>query len=150
MNQEINLRRAKVEDVDDILKVEKSVDGIKVYSALTDRNEAVEDIKNNFVYLMEKNGKIVGNISYDLKSKTHAYLDGLAVMPQFQRRGIARAAVKKVLDILKGVKLIDLVTHPENKKSIGLYTSLGFKKIGKQKENYFGDGQPRIRMVLKR
>jgi len=150
MNSEINLKRATIEDVDSILAVERSVEGIKIYSAMTNRDEVAEDVVKNFVYLIERGGKVVGNISYELGDGNHAYLSGLAIMPEFQRQGIAREAVKRILDILKETKFISLVTHPENEKSISLYTSLGFKKDGEPKDNYFGDGQPRIRMVLKK
>jgi len=31
-----------------------------------------------------------------------------------------------------------------------IYKAFGFKQVGKPKENYFGDGEPRIRMVFKK
>lgn len=148
--EKIELQRATLEDVDDILAVEKSLEGAKTYSALTNKEEIAEEITNNFMYLIKRNGKTVGDISYEMKSENHAHMSGLAVMPQFQGKGIAREAVKIILEKLKEVKLIDLVTHPENKKAIALYESLGFKKVGEPQENYFGDGEPRIRMVLKK
>lgn len=55
-----------------------------------------------------------------------------------------------VLEKLKNIELIDLVTHPKNKKSVELYNSLGFKRVRQQQENYFGDSEPKIRMVLKK
>ena len=154
METGIKLKRAAIDDVGKFLKVENTITDTKTFSISADkekaRKEAAEDIINHFVYLIEKDGKIAGTISYELKNKNHAYLFGVVVIPELQRQGIAREAVKIILEMLKGVKLIDLVTHPENKKAIGLYTSLGFKKVGKQKENYFGDGEPRIKMVLKK
>ncbi len=145
----ISLRRATVEDVDDILAVEKSLEGIKTYSPLTDREEAVKEITDSFVYLIEQNSRVVGDISYEIRDKNHAYISGLAIMPDFQRQGIGRKALEMVLEDLKDFEVIDLVTHPDN-KSIGLYKSFGFKEAGEKIENYFGDGESRIRMVLEK
>ena len=148
--EKISLRRATLEDVDSILEIEKSLDGTRIYSALTDRNEVIREIINSFFYLIEKDGEAVGDASYEIKGKNHAYLSGMAIMPQFQGQGIARQTMKMILEMLKDIKLIDLVTHPENKKAISLYKSFGFKKVGEQKENYYGDGGPRIKMVLEK
>jgi ribosomal protein S18 acetylase RimI-like enzyme len=146
----IKLRRATTKDVDSILEVEKTSLGIKTYSGLSGEGEIIKEIENSFFYLIEKDGKIVGDTSYEMKSKDHAYISGLIVAPQFQGQGIARQAMNEILEKLKDVKVIDLLTHPENEKAIGLYESLGFKKTGEKKENYFGDGEPRIEMVFKR
>jgi ribosomal-protein-alanine N-acetyltransferase len=101
------------------------------------------------VYLIKEGDETVGGISYEMKTSDHAYIDGLVIKPQYQGRGLGRAATVKILDELKDVPLIDLVTHPENERAIKLYESLGFV-IGERKENYFGDGEPRIVMTLRR
>lgn len=51
-----------------------------------------------------------------------------------------------ILALAKSAPKIDLVTHPENTKAIRLYESLGFK-IAERKENYYGDGEPRVVLV---
>ena len=151
MSQEnINLRRATVEDIGSILEVEKSVIGTKIYSGLTGRDDAVKEMTEDIYYLIEKDGKVVGDVSYRKVDENHAYFSGLAVAKEFQRQGIAKKAVQMILEKLKDIKLIDLVTHPENEKAINLYKSLGFEKVGETMDNYFHDGEPRIRMVLKK
>jgi len=147
---EISLRRATQENVEDILRVEKSLEGLKTYSALTDREEVIAEITNSIFYLIEQNSVVVGDTSYEMKDGNHAYISGLAIMPEFQGRGIAKQTMAKILKELKDVDLIDLVTHPENEASIQLYESLGFKIAGEVQENYFDDGEPRIKMVLER
>jgi ribosomal-protein-alanine N-acetyltransferase len=52
-----------------------------------------------------------------------------------------------ILEKCKGTDRIDLVTHPENKNALQLYMSLGFK-VESRRENYFGDGEPRLVLVL--
>ena len=150
MSQSIKLRRATVEDIPYILEAEKGLVGTKIYSGLTGKKDAIQEISENIFYVIEKDGKVVGDVAYQEKDKDHAYISGLAVAKEFQRQGIAKQAVQILLDMLKDKKLIDLVTHPENEKAIKLYESLGFKKTGEQMENYFDDGEPRIRMVLKK
>jgi len=151
---DISLRRATVEDIDEFLEVENTVADRKVFAILPDENEArkdaLKDIIKYFVYFIERDGKTVGTASYEMKSENHAYLFGVVVPPEFQRQGIARRAVEIILEMLKDIKLIDLVVHPENEKAIGLYKALGFKQIGEPMENYFGDGEPRIKMVLEK
>ena len=148
LGAQVNLRRATIEDIGSILEIEKSVIGTKIYSGLTGRDDAIKEITEDIYYLIEKNGKVVGDISYGMKDKNHAYISGLAVAKEFQRQGVAREAMKLLLEKLKDIKLIDLVTHPENEKAISLYKSLGFKQIGEPMENYFDDGEPRTKMVL--
>jgi len=151
MSQEnISLRRATVEDIGSILEVEKSVIGTKIYSGLAGRDDTVKEITENVFYLILKDGKIVGDIAYEMKDENTAYISGLAVGKEFQRQGIARKAMQMLLEMLKDIEHIGLVTHPENEKAIGLYKSLGFKQIGLPMENYFGDGEARIKMVLEK
>lgn len=147
---EVSLKPASTEDIPAILEVEKGLVGTKIYSGLTGAEDAEKELAENFYYLIEKAGKVVGDISYKMQADGHAYINGLAVAKEFQRQGIGRQAMKKLLEILGDVKLIDLVTHPENKNAIKLYKSLGFRQIGEIMENYFNDGEPRIKMQLER
>ena len=54
--------------------------------------------------------------------------------------------MKQFIAKVSGASKIWLVTHPEN-KAVKFYESFGFK-ITERKENYFGDGTPRVKMVL--
>jgi ribosomal-protein-alanine N-acetyltransferase len=74
---------------------------------------------------------------------SHGICSNLAIIPAYRRRGIGRAAVLFLLDKSNGAPRIDLVTHPENDGALRLYMSLGFR-IESRKENYFGDGEPRL------
>lgn len=141
--QKITLQRATGGDVDAYLAVEKSVMGPKTYSGVTTKEEAREEIEKNVVYLIKKDDQAVGTIQYQLEGKDCAHITGLVVDPRFQKQGIGREALTRVLDELKDIKRIDLVTHPQNTHAIMLYLSFGFV-IESWKDNYFGDGEPRI------
>ena len=139
----ITFKKVTVSDVAELLRIDKSTIGSKMYSRFSDEQEAIEEIKNNEVYFIVKDGKNIGSLEYQIQGPGHAYLSGLVVLPEFQGQGIAREAVKFRLDKLKDIKRINLVTHPHNSKVITLYLSLGFH-IESWKDNYFGDGEPRI------
>jgi ribosomal protein S18 acetylase RimI-like enzyme len=150
IQENIKLKRATMEDIPSILEVEKCLAGTKIYSALTDKDEVIKEVENSTFYLIEKGSEVVGDTSYKIKGKNHAYISGLGIIPKFQGQGIARQTMKMILEELKNVKIIDLVTHPENEKAISLYKSFGFEQTGEPMENYFDDGEPRIRMVFKK
>jgi ribosomal protein S18 acetylase RimI-like enzyme len=139
----VNLREGRVNDIETFLMLEQKVSGIKTYSPLLTREEVVHEFETNKIFFIEKDGTTVGSISYEQKSLTLAYISGLVVDPEHQGRGIARAALTQLLDRIGDISQIELVTHPENKAAMHIYESLGFK-ITQRKENYFGDGEPRL------
>lgn len=145
----VTFERATAKDAATFLELERSIPLTSTYSPTTDLDEAASEIENNVVYFILEGEKIVGDVMYQMKSPDHAYISGLIIRPEFQGRGLATAAMEKVLGELKDVPTIDLVTHPDNARAIKLYASLGFT-IGERIENHFGDGEPRIVMALKR
>lgn len=145
----INLQRAKADDVDIFISVEKTAIGVKTYSGITDEAEAKQEIEKNIVYFIKIVDKVVGSIEYKMEDGDMAYLSGLVVLPDFQGKGIARQAIERVLEEIGDVKKVYLVTHPHNTPAIKLYLSFGFIIDG-WKDNYFGDGEPRIIMARKK
>lgn len=145
----ITLERASAEDAAVFLDIEKSIPLTPTYSPTGDLNEALEEIENNVIYMVREGDRIVGNVMYQMKSPDHAYISGVTIRPDFQGQGIGKAAMEKVLEELRDVPTVDLVTHPDNARAIALYTSLGFT-LGERIENYFDDGQPRVVMTHSR
>jgi ribosomal protein S18 acetylase RimI-like enzyme len=146
---EIILKRATVDDIDKILEIDKSVIGTKIYHGLTGSENKLKDFEKNNFYLIEKADRVVGYVAYNMDGNDKAYIRWLAVAKKFQGQGIAKKAMKILFKKMKNIKTINLVTHPENSSAINLYNSLGFRQIGEPIENYFGDGEPKIKMVLK-
>ncbi len=146
---DILLRRALVSDISALLELEKSVSGTKVYSPMLERGEWEEELRDSIVCLILKCGTVVGNLSYKRKGDDHVYISGLVVSPSFQGRGIARKVLVDLLKNLGNIQRIDLVTHPDNQKALQLYQSIGFV-IESRKENFYGDGEPRLILVLGR
>ncbi len=144
LTMKIDLILATEKDIPKYLSLEKSLPETKIYSGSKDEAEAKKEFEENIISFIRSSEEIVGSIQYEMKSPDHAYISGLVVSPQFQGQGIAREAMNQLLEKLKDVKVIDLVTHPEN-PVIHLYESLGFVR-GETIENYFGDGEPRLRL----
>lgn len=145
----ILLKNANKQDIPVLLELEKSVSGTKIYSPMLTEEEWKEELLKNKVFLIEKDNIIVGNISYENKPDNSIYLSGLVVNPHFQRQGVARSALVQLLNKLKDVSRVELVTHPENSSALALYQSLGFI-VKDRRENYYGDGEPRLLLFLKK
>ena len=141
----MKLIKATIENVSKLLEIEKTTQGLKVYSGYFSEKEIEEWINNDRVYLIENDGVVVGSISYEIKDDSHAYLSGLVIKPEFRRQGLAREAMVQLFEELKNFNKLSLAVHPEN-HAVRLYESLGFVKES-IKENYFGDGEPRLIMA---
>jgi ribosomal protein S18 acetylase RimI-like enzyme len=142
----MELLRATLQDTQILLDIEKTTTGLKTYSGYFTEKEIAEWTSNDIVYLIKNYNTIIGSIAYEVKGKDHAYISGLVIKPEFQKQGLAKEATTKLLEKLAGYEKIDLVTHPDNVGAVKLYKSLGFVETGR-KENFFGDGEPRITMV---
>ena len=103
-------------------------------------------IEDSFVFLIKTNDTIVGAVSFELKKKRIPNINGLVVYPQFRRKGFAKQAMFSILKKLQKYPQIKLVTHPHNNPAISLYLSLGFT-INAWKDDYFGDGEPRLVLI---
>ncbi len=143
----INLERAAPVDAELYYRLEQTVAGQKTYSTFTDVEKIKKKLTENIVYFIELSNEYVGAVEYEFPESNHAYISGLFVDPKYQKQGIAKQVMNLILEELKGVQKIDLVVHPENIAAVHLYQSLGFVH-GERKENYFGDGEPRITMAL--
>lgn len=142
------LQRASETDIETLLNLEKSVAGSPTYSPMLKEDEWKEALENGIAYLIKSGEEVVGNISYEEKNPQHMYISGLVVSPSHQGQGIARTALTQVLKEHPDATRVDLVTHPDN-PALKLYESLGFK-IEDRKENYYGDGEPRLVLALLR
>ena len=144
------LRKATIKDIPAFIEIEKSAPP-KIYSAMTTEKEWQDELsrRNAVIYAIIKDDKIVGNVSYETKNEETAYISGLCIDSKFRGQGIGKKAIKLISEELKDFKRIELATHPNNENAVKLYKSFGFE-IKSQIENYFGDGEPRIIMVLER
>lgn len=144
--QNLKFQQATPEDSRSLVDFEKEVADLKLYGTPLNYDAALKEIANNKYYFIFNNGTLVGTAAYCLREDGSYYISNIAVAKEYRRNGIARQAVKFLLDQCGLQRRIDLTVHPENDAAIKLYQSLGFN-IETSKENYYGDGEPRYIMV---
>ena len=143
----IVLKRATLKDFDEVAKIEKTAEG-RTYCAVTERKEIISFIKNDFVFLIKNKEIVVGLVAFGKISKKTAYCNGLVILPKFRGKGFARKAMTLAIKKMAKYPRIELVVHPHNTPAISLYLSLGFV-IEDWKDNYYGNGEPRLVMRKK-
>ena len=146
MDQCLTFQKVGEDDWKTIVSIEKECETITFF-AYSKEEDSREYLRNSQVWVIKLGKKAIGTISYEEKSSDHAYIDSMTILPKYQRKGFATEAMKWLLFKLKDYKTVDLVTHPHNNASLRLYLKLGFK-ISEWKDNYFGDGQPRLHLFL--
>lgn len=144
---ELSFKKLTEDDWKTTTSIEKAVADEKTFKAFTEENEAREYLRKSNVFLVTLDKEPIGTVSYELKDKDRAYIDALTILPEYQGKGYASKVLEWLLIKLKGIKKVDLVTHPHNSKAISIYLKHGFVIEG-WKDNYFGDGEPRIELVL--
>lgn len=140
--EKLSLQIAKETDADDYIALEKKVGG-PTYHALASKEEFLKEISEWKTYLFKLGAKTVGHVSLQIREDGSVHFGGLAIDPEYQGKGYGRQACELVLSELKIKTGFDLVVHPDNYKAINLYKSFGFEII-ERRENYYGDGQPRV------
>lgn len=144
----LSVEVASESDIDTLIAIEKSIPETKTYSSMLNKAEWIEEMIHNKIFLLKRDGVVVGSVAYEIKSPEHLYISGVVVRPEYQGKGIAREALTNILKEYADTQRIDLVTHPGN-PALELYQSLGFE-IESRSENHFGDGEPRLTLVCKK
>jgi PhnB protein len=144
----IAVQEASESDIPALLEIEHSVSNTNTYSAMLTEAEWKEELQKGITYLIKEGEDVAGLISYEQRSPDHIYISGLAVKPEYQGKGIARYSLTRLLSEHPGTKRFDLVTHPDG-PGLKLYQSLGFQ-VEERKEDYYGDGEPRVIAALTR
>lgn len=129
-----------------LVAFEQTIAVPKLYSTPLDLPGAIREISKNDYYFIKRDEKIVGTAAYTKREDGSCYISNMAVGPEYRGQGIARAAMEFLLEQCGDSWRIDLVTHPENFRSVPLYESFGFVTESRI-ENFYGDGEPRIIMA---
>lgn len=90
--------------------------------------------KSKFLFIILKNKQKIGFIGYD--KKEFFYDISIAILPKFQKSGIASLALKQSEKYLKN-NIILAKIKKNNKKSQLFFVKNGYKKISNYKLNYF-------------
>ena len=84
---------------------------------------------SDYIFLAkdEENKKVVGFITAISDHTLSAYLPLLEVLPAYRKRGIGRELVRRILEKLSGLYMVDLLCDPELQP---FYSSLGMMPAG--------------------
>ena len=148
----LELRKASIEDLDDVLVIYKNAinllesKGIYQWDDMYPNKDVLkEDIEKEELFLGEINGAIacafVINEEYDeeyndanweYKNSKFKVIHRLCVNVDFQNMGIGKRVMKIIEEELRkeNVECIRLDTFSKNPFSIKLYENIGFKKVG--------------------
>lgn len=110
-----------------------------------DVDEQASYLKDCEVYVAYDKSTPIGFFAYKVDGDK-VELKTTAVIPEYQNRGFGKRMTAKFLELTKG-NTIYTVTHPKNTPAIILYLKFGFQIYG-WKDNYYGDGQPRLQLKL--
>ena len=135
---------ATYEDIPEITTIYQSLvgtPGCAWNSDYPNEETAKEDIDNGWLYILKKDGKIIGAVSAgdfdwfnDLqwKPKNPCDFARIGVAPAFQSRGIGTIMVQNVIKIMKskGFDGIRLIVSKTNPAALALYEKNGFERCG--------------------
>ena len=94
-------------------------------------------------YVFETDGEIVSFVVMTMVAGEGEILT-IATDPAFQRRGLARMLLERVIKTLRdeGAESLFLECATDNPAAIHLYEAVGFKKTGRRKAYYSRIGKP--------
>jgi len=126
----------------------KAADCSPYYLAFTNITDLKKFVGDSVIYIMFESQTPIGHVEYELKNNI-AEITGFVLLPEYRGKGLGKLLFGKAMEDLKEIKNIYLMTHPENTAALKVYLSAGFK-IKAWKDNYYGNGQPRLQLEMNR
>jgi ribosomal protein S18 acetylase RimI-like enzyme len=136
VNENIKIRKAKVEDLNEIVKIFINESSKKPYNEKFNSKTALKQTKDFFkkqdLYVAKINKEIAGFmvVHIDTDNKKKATINELWLKPKYQGKGFGKGFVNFILDKYKekGVKIMRLVSHKKS-KAFGFYNKMGFNEL---------------------
>ena len=134
MAHDLSLIKMSAELIPSVAEIEKAcfshpwtIDGLKA--------ELTKDTSVFYVALM--NNIAIGYMGFQI-ILDEAYVDNIAVLPDYRRLGAARMLIDNAIDICRArnVSFITLEVRRSNKAAIKLYEGAGFVEVG-QRHNFY-------------
>src|SRR6266436_6436704 len=99
----IHLKRAGSKDIPALISIEERLAGNKIYSPLLTEGEWEDSLGKTTTYVIEIDGEVVGNVSYEVIDALSARVDGLAILPANQGKGIGKKVMQLILEELQNI-----------------------------------------------
>ncbi|NVN97657.1 GNAT family N-acetyltransferase, partial [Candidatus Nomurabacteria bacterium] len=122
--KEVSLTKAILneENINTFILIQNSVANPKTFRMgyVTEEKACLRFIDAK-VFFIKEDGQTVGTLEYQLGAGDYAYIQSIAILPEFQGKGIGRQSLVFLLsNQLKRVSKIGLNTHPKN-KALSIY-----------------------------
>ncbi|RAL25455.1 ribosomal-protein-alanine N-acetyltransferase [Lujinxingia litoralis] len=136
--QGLTVRRARPEDLDAIMAVETRAHHHPWQRESFAREFTLEWSR---IWVVCADDEIAGFLAF-WRVLDELHILDVAVHPDFQRRGIARALLQMLLALGQAHEVVAVLleVRVSNAPALGLYKSLGFKRMGRRKR-YYEDGE---------
>ena len=146
MDEPVSIAEMQLGDVDQVLVIER-----RSYPTPWSRRAFVSELTENAYahYLVARMGqRIVGYIGMWFVID-EGHITNVAVHPDFRGKGVGRQLMQAAMDLarLQGGVRITLEVRVSNYVAQGLYTSLGYKKVGVRRGYYTDNGEDAYIMV---
>jgi [ribosomal protein S18]-alanine N-acetyltransferase len=135
MNETLTFRMMNVEDIDQVLEVER-----QSFTLPWSREAFFNELTVNqyaMYIVIEDNGKIAGYCgSWVVIDESH--ITNIAILPEYRGKKLGEALLRKMMEISisKGAIRMTLEVRVSNVVAISLYEKLGFQKGGIRKRYY--------------
>lgn len=150
---DIIIRAVKLSDAPDINEM-RIQDGVRenTLALITETVMKSENFLKNLdadshLLVAEAQGKVVGVVGLNVMKNPrmrHSASLGISVRKEYQRQGIGRKLMEKILDLADNWLMlirVELGVLEDNEKAMNLYKSLGFEVEGKKKYAIARDGK---------
>lgn len=109
-------------------------------------------IRHGHVYIIRRNGDIVGAVQYflDWDNPKKAYMMGVSVAKEHRGQGLGTRFIQDTFEALsqEGIEEVELTVDPENVTAITIYENkLGFV-VTDFRKNEYGEGEDRLVMKM--
>ncbi len=120
----LEIKKATLTDAAELVKIENAC-----FSTPWSEGSIRESLENenSRFYLALADNSAAGYIGVQIFSG-EGYVTNVAVLPEYRRRGIARALIETALE--NEMEFLTLEVRESNAPAISLYASLGFEKVG--------------------
>jgi RimJ/RimL family protein N-acetyltransferase len=100
--------------------------------------EAIESEGPEAVWVLEDEGRIVGNAGVNETGIPGVLVFGMALLPEARGRGSGRALLEAIVEHARscGAHKLELEVWPDNAPAIALYESAGFEIEGVRRDHY--------------
>lgn len=136
MNVLINIQRANVTDLEEILSLQK-VAFMEVAKLMENYEippllQTIQDLRNDFeqciiLKYISSNNQIIGSVRGNIYNGTDCYIGKLIVHPDFQNQGIGKALMYEIEKYFPACHKFTLFTGEETPNTLCLYRKVGYQ-----------------------